>query len=92
MENEKQFLKKFLKSDSDFIQLYNKNKKQLKKQKITFNKIIDIILIDIFENLKSYLLDKKYIDFSWVCYNDYIFNLDFIYTSYKLFINEAIYC
>ena len=92
MEKTKQFLKNFIKHDNDFMQLYKRNKKQLKKKNITFNYMIDLILNDIIENFESYLLDKKYIDVSWVVYNENIINLDYIYTNFHLFINESIYC
>ena len=92
MEKTKQFLKNFIKHDNDFMQLYKRNKKQLKKKNITFNYMIDLILNDIIENFESYLLDKKYIDVSWVVYNENIINLDYIYTNFHLFINEALYC
>ncbi len=92
MDKTRKFLKNFINHDNDFMQLYNRNKKQLKKQNITFNYMIDLILNDIIENFESYLLDKKYIDVSWVAYNENIINLDYIYTNFYLFINESIYC
>lgn len=88
MEKTKKFLKNFIKNDSDFLQLYSKNKKQLKKKNISFNYIINMVLNDVIENFENYLLDKKYIDFSYIVYNENIINLDYIYTYFKLIINE----
>lgn len=88
MEKTKKFLKNFIKNDSVFLRFYNINKKQIKKKSISFNYIIDMVLNDVMENFESYLLDKKYIDFSWVEYNENIINLDYIYTYFKLIINE----
>lgn len=88
MDKTRKFLKNFIKNDSDFLQLYSKNKKQLKKKNISFNYIIDLVLNDVMENFENYLLDKKYIDLSWVVYNENIINLDYIYTYFKLIINE----
>ena len=88
MDKTRKFLKNFIKNDSDFLQLYSKNKKQLKNKNISFNYIIDLVLNDVMENFENYLLDKKYIDLSWVVYNENIINLDYIYTYFKLIINE----
>lgn len=88
MKKTKKFLKNFIKNDNDFLQLYSKNKKQLKKKNISFNYIIDMVLNDVIENFENYLLDKKYIDFSYIVYNENIINLDYIYTYFKLIINE----
>ena len=93
MEKTKRLLKRFIKKDSDFIQLYGRFKKQLKKQKLSYNKVIDLILNDCFENCENETFLKNY--FKDICYieiNNNIINLDFIYTCFNLFINEAIYC
>lgn len=93
MEKTKRLLKRFIKKDNDFIQLYGRFKKQLKKQKLSYNKIIFLILNDCFENCKNETFLKNY--FKDICYieiNNNIINLDFIYTCFNLFINEAIYC
>ena len=85
----KKMLKKFIINDIDFIKKQNSNKKYLILEKITFNNLIDNVLNDIFENMQeSLFLNKKYLDISYIIFNDKIIDLDFIYSVFVDYLND----
>ena len=51
------------------------------RQDVDFNKFDDTILKQVVENLEieSYLIDRKYLDISYVVIDDLVINLDEIY-------------
>lgn len=49
--------------------------------------VIDEALIYIADNLKNYILDKKYSDISYIIIDKVVFNLDEIYFTFKEYKN-----
>lgn len=76
-------IKRFIKSDDDFIALSKKHKKTIK----AFNAFIQSM-----DNaaIRYYLIDKHYIDIAWLELDDNtIINLDDIYNDYKAYLKDG---
>jgi len=41
-----------------------------------------------YDDFKTYLMDKKYIDIAYFTSNNYVFDLDSIYLDYKAYIED----
>ncbi|MGL5970988.1 MAG: hypothetical protein ACRCZ1_05725 [Cetobacterium sp.] len=93
---QKAILKKALKIDGDFLELYNLyNVREI----TTFSKNLDNFLNYVQEEIKDYLknpssyddliytIDKKYIDISYIDVNGLLINFDVLYKEYKEYIN-----
>lgn len=70
MEEVKAKLKAYIMEDDDFQKIEIKNN-------LTLEEAVDEVL----ERFDCFILDKKYIDISWVVIDDIIFNVDNIYAT-----------
>ena len=87
----KKELKKYLINDDDFLKIYNNSKRKIEFK--NYLNSINYLINDIDFNFNLYLLDKKYIDLTWLYVFDsnqqkeFILNVDEIYFEYKSIMN-----
>lgn len=71
-------LKAYIMQDEDFQKIGIKND-------LTFEEAVDEVL----ERFDCFILDKKYIDISWIVIDDVMINLDDIYLTVKDILKEV---
>ena len=80
-------LREYISTDKDFLETCEKY-----KDTIMFNEFFNYALIETISevntNVSSYCLDKEYKDYAWLKTKKYIFNLDEIYSFFKLMVKE----
>lgn len=78
----------FLFVDTDFQKAFYKRfeKLDIKLYKRTIQAFISELILS--GTLKYYLIDKKYLDISWLNIDGTLFNLDSLYTDYEYSIND----